>query len=1365
MEFFKNMAVIALLITVASAQAQQLKLNDPNGTNAVISSAKTYSRIIIGQDQPNNALEITTGGQANVDSLVDIGQQLGATNSSLVVGNGGLMVIGEVNTNNLPVSGIVVGDSAGTGDLKVGFDSNVETDHLVVGAGADETGRVAARNGGDIIVADTLVIGTTNNSGNALTIDDESSLTISETANLEINNATGATDDLNNLTIKSGGSLLVKGDVDASALSSSEGVIFESRATLGVGGTLTTKNNSINNGFYVLLDNALSTNHTAQWSADYMDIGTSTSDNSLIVRNGATARSTNDVSIGTDSTAQKNILRVEGSNSTFTAMDRVFVGINGNNNEFNVLDGGQADVSSALVIGASLSSGNDVLVSGTNSALTIGGNTYVGFSGGHNNLALEDGAIADFQTNVYVGGKSANNRLTLSDASATVAGEFIIGNGADASGTTGSVTQNAPPNTSGNMAMVGTNSTLNLNNGLIVGKEGSGSILNMYDGGIVDVSGDAVIGDAVGDNYIYLQRGSNTQFNVSGDLVVGKSEEGSNRFAIYGGTADIGGDLLLGATTNQHDIKNFIHLETTNTVLNVAGSLEIGASNSLNTLALVDGASASVGQLLVGAHNGTSNNTVSVSGDESLFTIAGLLQIGSTNSGGNSITLQNGGILDIEQGNISIGSTNDYLTVADGGILKTLGWDFDDSSNIVFESGSTLNLSGMLEGTNRVEGGLHYILNGAGASWNTGTNVLYVGMDTGNNSLAITNGAIVTATNNLSIGFASDNNTVSISGTGSTLDIGGDIYIGTDGENNSLIITNGASVMSATNLFIGMASSENTVFLSDTGSVLNVGSDLYIGTDDLNSSFNTLQLTNGAVVNVTGDAYLHRRALLKVDSKSSVNITGKYTQDEFSTLDIGVRSNQVSPNLVVGGAAEFGSRTDTEDNPIIRIFDEGVEESNSVTIVQAANVTIDGTDATGSKFESNIHSNVLLGFTIIVTNDVNYEYIILSDFKKQSIGDGGNLTGQLLDVSDEIESMASNGDSNAVNMVAEIRANFSTEAEIQKVYGDLYGEKSSSTPAHNVINLGVQNVAKQLSKRADNTRYRQGMASSQSNFEKPEGASGPHAPEQELQGWINGYGSKGSMSAKDGYDGYDANLNGFMVGLDASINENWLIGLAGGTSRGDIGKGDSSTDTKSIYGAGYASVGTKDWFADLGFIYGSHDINTTLGSAFDTTADYTAQTMGFFIGGGKEIATDYLIYTPQLSFLGNYYSQGNYEEESSSAVARKVYSFTSFQLQSSLGGSIGYYSSVGDVTFKPEVRAFWQHEWLSEEEKNQYRLLGGSGTRYDLFMQAPEKDILKLGIGSSAKIGEYLELRADLDTRLGSGYSDLTFLGSLRYQF
>jgi outer membrane autotransporter protein len=269
-----------------------------------------------------------------------------------------------------------------------------------------------------------------------------------------------------------------------------------------------------------------------------------------------------------------------------------------------------------------------------------------------------------------------------------------------------------------------------------------------------------------------------------------------------------------------------------------------------------------------------------------------------------------------------------------------------------------------------------------------------------------------------------------------------------------------------------------------------------------------------------------------------------------------------------------------------------------------------------------------------------------------------------------------------------------------------------------------------------------------------------------MQGWITGYNSWVDNSSDNGFDGYDGNIGGFLIGIDLSVAEGILVGIAGGAGSADLDKdsNSASTDTDTTYGSVYLSAGTRNWFAEAGLIYGDSSVDLDLGSAFNTEADYDAQNTAIYVGGGKEIIGDYLIITPHASLLANYYDQDSYTEESSNAVGREVESFDELYVQSELGCSVAFYTTLGKLLLKPEFRASWLHEFNADDEDLSYTLIGGTNP-YVMTLQAPEEDILRLGAGISAKIGEYLELRTDLDTRTGSNYSDLTLSGSLRYQF
>ncbi|MDF7808509.1 autotransporter outer membrane beta-barrel domain-containing protein [Pontiellaceae bacterium B12219] len=1232
----------AILTTLAlSSPAQDLIYNSPTGSVNTINSSTNASRLFVGVDEANNQLLLDNGAMVTIDLLADVGQQSSATNSQLMVSNGGKMVVGNADTGNLPASGILVGDTTRTAELNVDHESRIVTDSLYLGVGSNETGRVSAQNGGVVEVIGDVIVGAIDSQNNVLDLQNDGALLIENAANLQIVNNSAATDQFNEVVVGAGSSLLVKGDLHAPDLITKDGLNFESGATLGIGGELTTVDNAINNGLNILLDDSLSTNHTAHWNASSIDVGTASDNNSLTIKNGAQVNSTGFVYVGNKSSATDNSIIISGTNSSFTAQQKVFIGANGSRNALEILEGGSATVNADIKLGSSDEADNNALtVDGTNSMLVVNADAFIGVSGEDNTLTVSDTAETHISGNLHVGQKEDDNRVTVDNGTLTVGATTTLGSDGE---------ENA-------LVVKGSNGVFNATD-LIVGDQGDDNYLQVSTGAQVDLSGSLSIGNEGDDNYVQLND-SNTTLRVGSDITVG-NRGNENEIKIYGGTLYADANVYLGTTNNPSE-----------------------------------------------------ENSITISGSEAELVVADHLFIGSDISSNNTVTVSNGGLLEISaQTNVVFGaSTNNTLTIANEGILKTTDWDMSMiDSNLTLSAGAGLHLTGLFSGTNAIDGELKITLDGTSASWDS-TN-LYVGRDSDNNSLTLTNGATATVQN--------------------------DLYIGLDSGYNELTV-------------------------ASTGSTLNVGMDLSVGSVSNSSSYNTLTVIEGGEVFVGQDMNLFRRATLDIDSKSQVTVDGDYTQDQYSSLKIGISSNQVNPNLVVDGTAAFASSDDKNQNSIIEIYDEGIGESNVIRIVQAKELTLDGNRATGALFEDNIATNSLLGFTVAITNDASYSYIVLGEFIKRSIADAGGLTGQLQGVANSIELLQQAGDSNAVEMVRIIQG--MQPAQINTAMNDYYGEKESSIPANNVIYRGIQNVADQVSVRADNTRARKGMASSASDLQMPQAVNGPHAPGQELQGWVSAYGSKGTMDATDGYRGYDASQSGFLIGLDAALNDNWLIGLAGGSGSSTIDQGNASTDIKTLYGSGYASVGTEDWFADMGLVYGDSDVDARLGNAFDTTAEYRAQTLSFFAGGGKEITRDYVIFTPELSFLGTYYFQENYQEEASNAVGRKVRSLETFNLQSSLGTSMAMYMGLGKITFKPEISAYWLHEWIGDEEEILYSLQGANGT-YALDFQAPEKDILKLGIGSSAKWGEYLELRADLDGRFGSDYSDYTLLGSVRYQF
>ncbi len=1616
-----------------------------NGTVETNSTPTTYnSSVVIGSENPGNGLVINNGATVSAPDVL-MGDFSSSSNNLLSVQDNALFLIGDTTTNGLTTGGIVVGDSSKTATLDARNNATIETDYLYIGLGTNDSGSVKLSGaesefnisqdayvgdagstnsidlseGASLNIEGTLNVGSGGGSNNHVNIHADSSLSLNTTNQINVANPE---DNDNSISIKQNGTLKIGGDVDTATLEEL-GVDLAKKSTLQVGGILEIENDSLDTGINIVLDHALSTN-TAHWQANsqtFVYIGETTSDNTLTLTNGATAHSERALRLGNNTASHRNKISVGGSNSVFTVEQSVIVGGKGDNNQINVNDYGQATFLGNLTLGKdSTATGNEVNV-GSNGVVNISGTTVIGDAGNNNSFAINYGTV-NATNDFIVGSGSIGNRYNQIGGTNTVAGAFIIGKTEDATGKTGHVDDNSVE-TTGNLAIVGKDAALNIQQNLTVGQEGGGSILTIRDGGTVNVDGDVAIGEAVKDNYIYLQRDADTRFNVTGDLVVGK-EGGSNRFAVYGGTANIDGNLYLGGSTNQHEVKNFIHLQTTNAVLNVANAIYIGASNSLNTLDLVGGATANAqdlfvgidggissnnvvtisgadsrlniqnsvtvgaggntlkavndawlvvgeftttnlpsstggalavgstngtpslivhenssveagyiyigvgtnqtgdilvtgsnsllkatsdivvgldgsdnalnlenggtaeGNLLIGKNGGANDNLVNLSGSNTLLTASGLA-IGAEDNSGNMLNLTNGatfilaGDLNIATSNalnlnrgatfhtdgdfdlvsqstngfnfnggstlevggtltatnvvegernlvldggrwilgtnlvigantdsnsvsvigagaeltatrIGIGSTNsagnilliedggfvsidESLIIADGntlnlssnGTLEVIG-DFNalapSADNFIFGSNATLRVGGTITTStnqNTIQSGQTIVLDGGlstnhTAYWNIGTD-LYVGGSLGSGSLEVLTSGIV---ENVSafIGNA-DSNTVKIAGSGAAWNISSNLTVGVNGNDNLLNITDGATVTVSNNAYVGVGpSSNNTVTVSGLDSSWSILQDLMIGDGGLS---NRLDVWNGAAVFVGNDLNITNGSTLLIGTGSVVSVEGNYEQDGTSRLEI-VAGPTSAGLLDVAKDANFAS------NATIFVRSDGSLDTNDffkTTIVMAGDNLFFGGDTASS---NNIDA-VNFAWDGLISGVTNYvegtQLIIEGSANSLSSVIGVKGTGtQLEGVVDEIDALATDPDSAAANMRV-VLGDLGQPANTAAM-DNYYGEKASSSPMHNLVNQGLGGVASSLTLRGDNTRERAGAASASINWNKPNGVAGPHTQGQELQGWIAGYGSQGKKSASDGYGSYDLNLTGFIIGADLAISQNILLGLAGGSNNGSIDKENNGTgDSKTTYGALYSSIGTKSWFMDGSLIYGSSQIDQKLGDVFDTTSEYDAMNLAFYLGGGKEFTGDYLIVTPQASLLVNYYEQDAYDEESTGAEPRSIDAFDALYVQSSIGCNLGVYSSMGNLTLKPELRAHWLHEFNASEETLPYRLVGGNGTSYNMILQAPEEDILKLGAGVSAKMSDYLELRADLDTRLGSGYSDYTLFGSLRYQF
>jgi T5SS/PEP-CTERM-associated repeat protein/autotransporter-associated beta strand protein len=153
------------------------------------------------------------------------------------------------------------------------------------------------------------------------------------------------------------------------------------------------------------------------------------------------------------------------------------------------------------------------------------------------------------------------------------------------------------------------------------------------------------------------------------------------------------------------------------------------------------------------------------------------------------------------------------------------------------------------------------------------SNDLYVGYEGSGNSLVISNGGLAVVGNDLAVGFnpGSSDNRLLVTGVGSSLVVSNELRVSGDANTgNSMTIADGGSV-SNVNGYVGSYSpdsSNNSVLVTGTSSLWTNSGDLYVGEDGHD---NSLVISNGGTVAVVSNSYI---GYTNTSSNNSVLVTG-----------------------------------------------------------------------------------------------------------------------------------------------------------------------------------------------------------------------------------------------------------------------------------------------------------------------------------------------------------------------------------------------------------------------------------------------------------------------------------------------------------
>jgi autotransporter family porin len=345
--------------------------------------------------------------------------------------------------------------------------------------------------------------------------------------------------------------------------------------------------------------------------------------------------------------------------------------------------------------------------------------------------------------------------------------------------------------------------------------------------------------------------------NWSGDYVVG-SNTVANALLIANSGVLSNGSGYVGYEVSSSN--NSVLVTDNGSVWSNSGTLCFGRSGAGNSLVISNAGQVINTTGIMGYNSSSSNNTGLVSDAGSVWSNANLY-VGYSGFG-NSLVISNGGWVfgDGYLGGTSSSRSNSVLVIGTGTVWRgsvTVGNNSSSNILVIRNGGCVLGrgqgaIGGAFSSSNNT-----VLVTDSGSIWSN--SYLTVGGEGWGSRLVVSNGAQVL---NAGLGYvgASDfprlgSNTVLVTGSGSVWSNGSDWQVGGYMWGNSVVVNNGGLLINNYNGYVGAypeSSSNNSLLVSDVGSVWTNLGDLYVGDG---GSRNSMTVSNGAKV-FSGYSYL-----------------------------------------------------------------------------------------------------------------------------------------------------------------------------------------------------------------------------------------------------------------------------------------------------------------------------------------------------------------------------------------------------------------------------------------------------------------------------------------------------------------------------
>jgi outer membrane autotransporter protein len=282
--------------------------------------------------------------------------------------------------------------------------------------------------------------------------------------------------------------------------------------------------------------------------------------------------------------------------------------------------------------------------------------------------------------------------------------------------------------------------------------------------------------------------------------------------------------------------------------------------------------------------------------------------------------------------------------------------------------------------------------------------------------------------------------------------------------------------------------------------------------------------------------------------------------------------------------------------------------------------------------------------------------------------------------------------------------------------------------------------------------------------------------------FVNAIGQFGSSDATGRQNGYDFNNEGFLMGADYRLRQNFILGVAFGYTHSSTDFDASPDSAPGQYlhgnlfqGSVYASYYPTDALyidasATIGGGNNDSQRHVVIPGLLDRTASgsFGTRTYGASLGGGYAFPIEALTLTPTARFEFRRMESDSFTETGGSGVDLTYGNSQQNAVLTFLGGQAQYAISTSFGVVSPTAKFEWAHQYnrgnttIGVAYSNDPTLL----STFTLAGEAPSRNYYDLGVGVALQLANNWSGFVNYDAILGVSHTSFnSFTAGVRFSF